>query len=184
MKKILLGLLILLWIVFGVYLLLPLPTIAPLPNSIKSTEPGDTVQVPNVSGYFSNQSRETVMYFYRQQFTQSTIPGFSFPTYSLEHPPLYAQERIRDQLKAWYFEELVHPFRESFYVAGWTPALAQASLRIKFAPIVVDNKVYYQKTTVRLMPSSVLARMSVYLLMTAALVGTYYVGKLSLRAEV
>lgn len=188
MKKPLAVIFLLIWLVFGIYLLLPSPTVPGLPNSIKSKEPGDTVQVSNVAAYFNNYSREQVIDYYKKEFNKIPVDGLVFPSITLNHPPLYAQERIRDQIKVWYFEEIVHPFRESLYIGGWTPALAQLSTGIKYAPIVYDltypPKVFYQKTTVRLMPSSIASRLSVYVLMTGAIVGCFVFGRKAIVAPV
>ena len=38
------------------YLLTPTPIILDLPNSLKSIEPGDTIQIPNVKAFYNNQA--------------------------------------------------------------------------------------------------------------------------------
>lgn len=171
---------LILWLVFGLYLFLPSPTIPDLPNSIKSVEDGDTKQVPGVSAYYNNYSREQVLAFYKSVFSHSALANVPLPTYSLNHPPIYAKQRIRQEIKVWYFEELVHPFRESLYVAGWTPALAEASLGIKYSPLYLDQydgNIYYQKTTIRIVPTSLLHRLVIYVLTTALLFGFYWLIK-------
>lgn len=168
---------VILWLAFGVYLLLPAPKITELPNSLKSAEAGDTWQVSNVSAFYNNRTREQIMDYYIKQFCCSTVGSMPFLTITLNHPPEYARERIRDEMPAWYFEELVHPFRESLYISGWTPALAQLSLGIRYAPLEKNGVTYFQKTTIRQMPTSVGMRLLVYLLMTGGIVSFYVVGR-------
>lgn len=174
-KKTLLAFFVVIWLLFGAYLLLPAPTIPELPNSLKSDEPGDTVQVANIAAYFNDYSREYVTKFYKDAYSYSPFYNLRLPIITLVHPPEYAQVRVRDQIKAWYFEEYVHPFRESLYVVGWTPALKQASTKIKYQPIIVDNRVFYQKTTVRTLSSTVFHRLGIYLLLTTVFIAGYYI---------
>lgn len=182
MKKTIFILIIAVWVIGVVYVLLPAPRIVDMPNTFKSDESGDTVQVPGVSAFYNNLSRQQAVAYYQQQFCCSTLLQIPLLTYNLNHPPQYAKERIRDEIKAWYFEELVHPFRESLYVSGWTPALAQYSLGIKYEPLDKGSTVYYQKTTIRQMPTSAFNRLLVYLLFTLCLIGCYSIGKRALKA--
>lgn len=177
MKKVLLITAVVVWLLFGLYLVLPGPDIPPLPGSVKSNEPGDTVQVSNIAAYFNDYSREEVLFFYNNHFNKSAYNNLLLPTYSLNHPPEFAQIRVRDQIQAWYFEELVHPFRESLYIVGWTPALKQASLKIKYAPIIENNRIFYQKTTVRTIYSTLAHRLLVYALMTGMFAWGYFLTK-------
>ncbi len=184
-KKIVIGILLTVWFLFGIYLLLPSPTIPDLPNAEKSTLPGDTVQVANVAGYYDDLTREQVMAYYKGAFTRSPLFHLPFPTIDLNHPPEYAKQRVRNEIQAWYFEELVHPFRESLYVTGWTPALAQESLGIRYEPVVDQNHhIWYQKTTIRLIPTSLSIRIANYLLVTILLVTGYFVLKRILGEQV
>ncbi len=68
------------------YLLLPGPSsvkdIAALPNSVKSSEPGDTIQVPNVAAYFSDMRRKEVTSFYLKEFSYLKIGGITIPPLS------------------------------------------------------------------------------------------------------
>jgi len=105
------------------YLLLPPPAEPPpLPNSFKSIEPGDTVEIPGLFAYYTNMSREDVVYFYQKYFSRSALLGIPLLTYRLNHPPEYAWVVIRDTAHSSFLEELVHPFRESWYINGYEPA--------------------------------------------------------------
>jgi hypothetical protein len=44
------------------------------------------------------------------------------PSIKLNHPPEYCWVVIRDTEHSSYLEEIVHPFRESFYINGYEPA--------------------------------------------------------------
>lgn len=63
MKKYFLILLAIFNFLFLLYLVKPAPQIPDLPNSLKSDLPGDTIQIPNVKGYFTNMSRTEVINF-------------------------------------------------------------------------------------------------------------------------
>jgi hypothetical protein len=106
-----------------VYLLLPSPAEPPpLPESTRSNLPGDTVEIPHLYAYFTNLSREEVMAFYQQNYSHSRLFNLPLPNLILNHPPEYCWVVIRDTEHSSYLEEIVHPFRESFYINGYEPA--------------------------------------------------------------
>jgi len=78
----------------------------------------------------------------------------SLPTYRLNYPPEEAQVIIRDQTKSTFLEEIVHPFRESFYINGYEPKEPQNIIE-------VDGKIWRQKIIVKFVPSNTLARLSI-----------------------
>lgn len=161
--KIVLGILSLL---FLVYLLMPGPTsikdFSPLPDSVKSTEEGDTIQVPNVSAYFSNFFRPIVIPFYKQEMQKNTL--FPFPPLELNYPPEFAFTAIKDQTQSTYLEEFVYPLRESTFVNGFEPFYENGRPKYLGATqIVVNQRVFNSKTTLRYYPSSLWARMVVWL---------------------
>jgi hypothetical protein len=105
------------------YLFLPAPAEPPpLPESTKSNLPGDTVEIPHLYAYFTNLSREEVMAFYQQYYSHSSLFNLPLPSLVLNHPPEYCWVVIRDTEHSSYLEEIIHPFRESFYVNGYEPA--------------------------------------------------------------
>ena len=106
-----------------VYLLLPPPAVPPpLPESTKSNLPGDIVEIPHLYAYFTNLSREEVMAFYQEHYSRSRFLNLPLPSLKLNHPPEYCWVVIRDTEHSSYLEEIVHPFRESFYINGYEPA--------------------------------------------------------------
>lgn len=160
-KRLLLGLVIILSVLFFLYLFHPPPPyLTPLPNSVESTEPGDTVQISGVSAYYSQHQRAFVTKYYQEKFDE--IPGLpiEFPSYRLNHPPQFAHEKIRSQVLSSYFEEVVHPFRESLFINGWEP---EVFLRgnpgaISQHAVIVDGVKYFSKTTLRPFYSTLPAR--------------------------
>ncbi len=89
----------------------------PLPSSAKSTLEGDTIQIPNVAGYFSDKFRDFVVPFYLENYQQNT--HLPFPPIRLNHPPEYSWEVIKKHTETTYLEELVYPLRDSLYVNGY-----------------------------------------------------------------
>lgn len=90
---------------------------APLPSSAKSTLEGDTIQIPNVAGYFSDKFRDFVVPFYIENYQKNTF--LPFPPLRLNHPPEYSWEVIKKHTETTYLEELIYPLRDSLYVNGY-----------------------------------------------------------------
>jgi hypothetical protein len=97
------------------------------------------------------------MIHYKDQFEKPVILGIFLPSYRLNYPPEEAHTIIRDQTRSTFLEEIVHPFRESVYVNGFKPALEKDA-------IYIDGRDWYQKITVRFVPSNILARVAVVVL--------------------
>jgi len=132
---------------FGICLLVYLVRPAPhFPNTlwdyISSTEPADK-ETPLRRGYYTNLTREQLMSHYAKEFGWGE---------RLNYPPEEAQTIIRDQTKATFLEEIVHPMRESIFVAGNELGPNQGSF-------VVDGKEFKQKVIVRYVPSNVFIRL-------------------------
>lgn len=121
MKKIVKIFLKICLLLFFVYLVLPPAPIPPLPNSLRSDESGDTVEIPGVSAYYTDISRAEVVSFYRAAFSRSSFLNLPLPTILLNHPPEYSAEVIRDTTKSTFLYELVHPLKESLFINGWDP---------------------------------------------------------------
>lgn len=125
----------------------------PPPDALHSNEPGDT-ETPLRRAYFTDFTREEVMLYHKGQLEKSNFLGVPLPTYRLNYPPEEAQTLIRDQTRSTFLEEIVHPFRESFFVNGFQPKEEKDI-------ILIAGKVWRQKITVRYVPSSYTARLAV-----------------------
>ena len=132
---------------FLFYLALPNPNF-PLPpqGSFISNEPGDTETVLR-RAFYTDLSREEIMGYYQNIFLG----------YRLNYPPEEAEVLIRDQTKSTFLEEIVHPFRESVFINGFEPNEPQFAL-------IKGGKIWRQKITVRLVPSSLVVRILVAVL--------------------
>ncbi len=108
-------------ILLSLYLLLPGPSLPPpdLPESLKSTEPGDTIQLTRVSAYYTQKQREEVISFYDDYYSHSPFLNLPFISYRLNHPPEHAREIWADTKQSYYLEEIVHPFAGSLFVNGF-----------------------------------------------------------------
>lgn len=154
MKRITKILFILFSTLFALYLLLPNPTFPEPPSdALQSNEPADT-ETPLRRAYFTNYTREEVMAHYKDQFEKPVVFGIFLPSYRLNYPPEEAQTIIRDQTRSTFLEEIVHPFRESVYINGFKPAYKKDA-------ILIEGKDWYQKITVRFVPSNSFVRVVV-----------------------
>ncbi len=153
-------------ILFTFYLLLPGPKLPPpgLPGGLKSTEPGDTVQIENLSAYFTNKDRKEVVSFYEDYFSHSGFLNIPLPTLKLNHRPEYAKRVIKDTIQTYYFEELVHPFRESLFINGFdwqkdvfTSEESKAKNKLK-----AGGQIWQAKATLYWFPSNVFIRTGIF----------------------
>lgn len=163
-RKITLCLFVFLSLCLFVYLLLPSPAEPPpLPESLKSTEPGDTVEIPGLFAYYTNMPRSEVIAFYQKYFSRSKLFNISLLTYRLNHPPEYAWVVIRDTVHSSFLEELVHPFRESWYINGYESANDPFNKSgQKFANFKFAGKEYTAKITVLKKESNPLVRLIIF----------------------
>lgn len=135
---------------------------SPLPQSTKSALSGDTVEVPNVVAYFSDNYRDFVTKYYRNQFQYMT--RFPFPPILLNHPPEYAFDYIKDQTQSTYLEEYVYPMRGRLFVNGLEPFEKETKEpRYEGATkFEAGNMLYETKVTLRYYPTPVWARIAVW----------------------
>ncbi len=147
------------------YLILPEPVIPNLEPALKSQEPGDTVQIPGVWAYYTDLSRQEAVDFYRKAFSHSPFLKIPLLTYRLNHPPEYAKETIIDTHKNNFYEELVHPLRESLFISGWIPSEDKAYLAKSKKPItefLVEGQKFSAKITLYHVQSSLWARLLIW----------------------
>lgn len=166
-----------------VYLLWPSPSsvedFPAIPDSLRSDEPGDTVQVPNITAYFSQYDRNRITNFYKDYFTKANF--FIIPPISLNHPPEEAYQYVRDQQISTFLEEYVFPLRGSIFVNGYEPVVEN---QIRNMPsnffgnmIHIKGNYYASKTTLRYHPVPVLWRVVVYIGIWVSVLGIYKLGK-------
>lgn len=147
-----------------------------VPGSAKSTLSGDTVEIPNVSGYFSDKFRDFVVPFYLQDYQR--IVRFPFPPLRLNHPPEYSWVVIKKHTETTYLEELVYPFRDSLYVNGYELFRPDGSPIFYAAPRLEEaGRSWPTKVTLRLYTSSTLARIIVWAGILISMYGIFKLGK-------
>jgi len=155
MKKILLILFIIFNVVSVVYLISPTPKLSDLPNSIKSNLPGDTVQISNVAGYFTNLTRTEVMNFYKANYP-------SLIRIRINHPPEKSKEIFVDTIQSYYLEEFIIPFKETIYINGFdweNDVFTKPENRAK-NKLIYEDKVFKTKVTTRVFPVSIPKRIA------------------------
>lgn len=167
-------------IILLIYMLWPGPTkisdFKALPQSLKSTLEGDTIQIPNVSAYFSDNFREFVVPFYSRDY--QGLSHFPFPPLKLNHPPEYSWSVIKKHTDGTYLEELVYPLRDSIYVNGFEPF--DTSLQPKWwgaSKFEVDGHSWYTKTTLRFYPSPLWVRLITWFGITLSIFLIYRLSK-------
>ena len=147
------------------YLVLPEPVIPNLEPALKSIEPGDTTQMPGVWAYYTNLSRREAVDFYQRSFSRTPLLNLPLPAYILNHPPEYARETIRATQQSSFYEEIVHPLRESLFVNGWIPKEDEVYLAKSLKPVTeftVDGQNYSAKITLYHARSPLWARILVW----------------------
>jgi len=156
-KKILTITLVLFNAIFLSYLLLPTPTLKDLPSSVKSEEPGDTVQMKNVSAYYTNLSRTEVINFYRSIYSSPIL-------IRLNYPPEHAKIIFRDTMQSYYLEEFSIPFKESLYINGfeWEEDVFTKPEKRAANRLIYQGIEYKSKVTLKVIPTPVSSRLFVF----------------------
>ena len=145
-----------------VYILSPGPSsiddFPPIPNSLKSDEPGDTVQVPNVAAYFSDYDRSQITKFYKESYRKNFFFGGFIPPVTLNYPPIAAYQYVRDLLQlSTFLEEYVYPLKGSVFINGYEQSVWR---HIKGLPpkengdfMQIKEQFFKSKTTIRYYPA-------------------------------
>lgn len=171
-----------------VYILSPGPSsvddFPPMPDSLKSNEPGDTYQLPNIAAYFSDFDREGITSFYKNAYQKFHFFGF-FPPITLNHPPEYARQKIRNEQVSTFLEEYVYPLRGSIFVNGYEP-FVENEMKKKNHNFVGDHihingRYFISKTTLRFYPADFFGRVVVYLGIWLIFLAILEVGKRTFR---
>ncbi len=148
----------------------------PLPNSAKSTLEGDTIQIPNVSAYFSENFRNFVIPFYFKDYQR--VSYLPFPPLRLNHAPEYSWTVIKKPTDTTYLEEFVYPLRDSLYVNGFEVNRPDGSVVFWGGPkLDQDDKYWSTKATLRLYTSNVFTRLLVWGGIILAISSLYKLGR-------
>lgn len=147
-----------------------------LPSSLKSTEPGDTIQVPNVTAYYSFNYRDFATKYYQKDYYRLT--KLPFPPLRLNYPPEYAFLTIRDQTQSTYLEEYVYPLRDSLFLNGFEPFYEDGTPKFPRAvQFGVNGEHFNNKNTLRFYPSNYPVRLIVWMGVCLAIMRLYKTGK-------
>lgn len=169
-KKIFLTILVLFNALSLTYLLIPTPVLKDLPNSVKSNEPGDTIQLKNVSAYYTNLSRTEVMNFYKSSYTSPIL-------IRLNYPPELSKSIIKDTIQSYYFEEFHLPLKESLYINGYeweNDVFTKPEKRIK-NKLFFEGKEYRSKITLKTIPVSIPVRIFSFIAIESSLLLIFYI---------
>lgn len=167
MNKFQIAIFVVIFLVGTFYLCLPTPKDFPaLPGSVKSIEPGDTVQIANVSAYYTDLPRKEAVDFYFKYFSRSTFLRIPLITYKLNHPPERIREVLRDTQQSTFVEEIVHPLKDSVFVNGfeWDNDPFTPPERRIANILIVDGKTYQFKITIYYQESRLWQRLIVFYL--------------------
>lgn len=152
-----------------VYLIRPTPIPPDLANSIKSDEPGDTVQLKNVSAYYTNMTRTEVMNFYKAYYSGPF-------RVIINHPPEKSKEIIKDTIQSYYLEEYILPFKESLYINGFeweNDVFTKPENRVK-NKLIFKGKEYKAKVTIKTFPTSIPKRIAAFLFTEGVIIFTIF----------
>ncbi len=163
-----------------IYMIMPGPgkisDFQALPNSVKSTLAGDTHQISNVAGYFSNNYRNFVVNFYLDDYIKKN--WWPFPPLKLNHPPEFSWNVIKKHTDSTYLEEVVYPLRDSLYINGFEPFNEDGTPRYWGATTFSENAhSWYTKTTLRFYPSGLPVKFIVWLGIVTSVLLLYRIGK-------
>ena len=158
-KKISFSILTLVNILALIYLINPAPILPDLPNSIKSDLPGDTVQIPNTTAFFTNMTRTEVINFY-----QASYPGIF--RIIVNHPPEKARQIWQETIQSYYLEQFILPFKQSLYINGfeWEKDVFTKPEKRVTNRLIYQDKEYQAKVTLRIFPTPIYSRILVFVL--------------------
>lgn len=153
---------------------------AALPSSEKSKLEGDTIQIPNVSAYFSNNFRNFIVPFYSNNY--QNLVKLPFSPLRLNHPPEYSWTAIKKHTDSTYLGELVYPLRDSLFVNGFEPFEETGDPKYWGATkFEIGTNIWFTKTTLRFYPSYVWVRIVVWFGIILSMALLYRMGKAILK---
>ena len=161
---------------FLTYLLIPTPTLKDLPRSVKSDEPGDTVQMENVTAFYTNLTRTEVINFYRSVYTSPVL-------IRLNYPPEYAKTIFRDTMQSYYLEEFSLPFKESLYINGYeweNDVFTKPEKRI-VNKMIYKGIEYKSKISLKIISTSPFVRILNFIIIQTSLIGLFYLYRIFIK---
>ncbi|HEY5601306.1 MAG TPA: hypothetical protein VIK81_04455 [Patescibacteria group bacterium] len=179
MRKFLTPVLIIVYLLAVFYLLLPTPKISGLPNSFQSIEPGDTVEIPGVSAYYTDILRDDVLNYYKKQIKTTPFLNLPLPFVLLNHPIQYGRlgGYFSDQLKTTYIQEYVHPLRGQLLINGFGAkdsfALKAIQTPATFDYFFINNQKWESKVTIKYVDSNPIVRVVIFSLTFAGFIFVY-----------
>lgn len=177
MKKLLIFLALAIYLSGIYYLTRPAPTLPVLADAVRSDEPGDTVQHPDQAAYYTDRdNRGQILGELQNKFN---LLSFSWLSYRLNYRPEEVGELVRDQLRSYYLEEVVHPLRESVFINVLDPAKSPMidDEKREQAKMYFKGRYYPIKVTLRPAYSEAWGRLLVWTLIFPSIYAVY----LSLR---
>lgn len=164
MKKTFLLLALTLYLAGSYYLTRSDPVLPDLDESVRSDEPGDSWQHPDQKAFYTyRDSRPEILGELQRKF--SLLDSWTNRlAYRLNYRPEEVGELVRDQLRSYYLEEVVHPLRESMYINVWQPDKSPAlEEKQREAEKMYFKEVFYPvKVTLRPQFSSPFPRLLVW----------------------
>ncbi|MCX6726934.1 MAG: hypothetical protein NTY75_03920 [Candidatus Shapirobacteria bacterium] len=158
------------------YLISPTPQLKELTNAARSDEPGDTIQLKNVSAYYTNLSRTEIINFYKANYS-------GLFRIILNHPPEKAKTIIRDTTQSYYLEEFILPFKESLFINGYeweNDVFTKPEKRIQ-NKLIFKGKEYKAKVTLKTFSTDVPCRLLTFFTIEIGIAGIYIAYKRFLR---
>ena len=160
------------------YLVSPAPQLKELSNSARSDEPGDTIQLQNVSAYYTNQSRTEIINFYKANYS-------GLFRIILNHPPEKAKTIIRDTTQSYYLEEFILPLKESLFINGFeweNDVFTKPEKRIQ-NKLIFKGKEYKTKVTLKTFPTSLPRRLLTFFSIEIGITGIFLIYKRFLKND-
>lgn len=173
MKKIIIPLALTVYVLGIFYLLQPAPSLPVLSDAVRSDEPGDTVQHPDQAAYYTDRdNRGQILGELQSKFNLSALGWLS---YRLNYRPEEVGELVRDQLRSYYLEEVVHPLRESLFINVFDPARSPMidDEKREQAKMYLHGRFYPLKVTMRPVYSGVWGRLLVWTLIFPSTYAVY-----------
>jgi len=158
------------------YLISPTPQLLDMTNAARSDEPGDTIQLKNVSAYYTNLSRTEVINFYKANYS-------GLFRIILNHPPEKAKTIIRDTTQSYYLEEFILPLKESLFINGFeweNDVFTKPEKRVQ-NKLIYKGKEYKTKITLKTFPTSLPRRLLTLFSVEIGLVTIFFMYKKFLK---